>query len=234
MHRVVEPELLDELPPNDPRAVASRADLRRLNIIMGHTGILSRAFQHQAEATAFRSRPLRLVELGAGDGTLLLRLARRSAAVGVIAEVTLLDRQNLVSAETRRAFAALNWSTESATTDAFAWLKQSAPAIELMLANLFLHHFPDEILRALLRLVAAITNLFIACEPRRSPLALAASRCLRLIGCNGITQHDAVRSVRAGFLGRELSALWPADNQWQLSEHPAGLFSHCFIAKRHV
>jgi len=231
---VAEPELLDELPPNDPRAVASRADLRRLNIIMGHTGILSRAFQHQAEATAFRSRPLRLVELGAGDGTLLLRLARRSAAVGVIAEVTLLDRQNLVSAETRRAFAALNWSTESATTDAFAWLKQSASAIELMLANLFLHHFPDEILRALLRLVAARTNLFIACEPRRSPLALAASRCLRLIGCNGITQHDAVRSVRAGFLGRELSALWPADNQWQLSEHPAGLFSHCFIAKRHV
>jgi hypothetical protein len=234
MHRVVEPELLDELPPNDPRAVGSRADLRRLNVIMGHMGILSRAFQHQVEATAFRSRPLRLVELGAGDGTLLLRLARRSAAVVVSAEVTLLDRQNLVSAETRRAFAALDWSTESATTDAFAWLKQSAPAVELMLANLFLHHFPDELLRALLRLVAARTNLFIACEPRRSPLALAASRCLRLIGCNGITQHDAVRSVRAGFLGRELSALWPADNQWQLSEQPAGLFSHCFIAKRHA
>jgi hypothetical protein len=49
-----------------------------------------------------------------------------------------------------------------------------------------------------------------------------------------VTQHDAVRSVRAGFLGRELSALWPVNDEWQLSEQSAGLFSHCFIAKRHV
>jgi hypothetical protein len=231
---VVEPELLDNLPPADLGAVGSRADLQRLNIIMGHTAILWRVFRNQLEVTAFRSRPLRLVELGAGDGTFLLRLAHCSAAIGLAADAMLLDRQNLVSPDTHRAFATYNWAVESLTIDALAWLKQSAPPVELMLANLFLHHFPDELLRGLLRLVAARTNLFIACEPRRSPLALAASRCLRLIGCNGITQHDAVRSVRAGFLGRELSALWPADNQWQLSEHPAGLFSHCFIAKRHV
>ena len=235
MHRVVELELLDNLPPRDLRAVGSRADLQRLNIIMGHAGILSRAFfRNQLEATALRLRPLRLVELGAGDGTFLLRLAHFSAAIGLTAEATLLDRQNLVSTETRRAFAALNWAIESLTTDVFTWLKQSAPTVDVMLANLFLHHFPDQFLRALLGLVAGRTNLFIACEPRRSLLALAASRSLRLIGCNEITQHDAVRSVRAGFLGRELSALWPADNQWQLSEQSAGLFSHCFIAKRHA
>jgi hypothetical protein len=234
VHRVVEPELLDNLPTADPRAVDSRADLRRLNVIMGHMTILSRAFRSRLEVTAFRSRPLQLVELGAGDGTFLLRLAHCSAANGLTAEATLLDRQNLVSPETLRAFASLNWAVESLTTDVFAWLKQSAPTAEVMLANLFLHHFPDELLRGLLRLVAARTNLFIACEPRRSLFALAASRSLRLIGCNDITQHDAVRSVHAGFLGRELSALWPADNQWQLSEQPAGLFSHCFIAKRHA
>ena len=234
MYRVVEPELLDDLPPADPRAVRSREDLQRLNGILGHASILSRAFRHQVAPTAFRSRPLRLVELGAGDGTLLLRLARRSAAMVVSAEVTLLDRQNIVSSETRRGFAALNWSVESATMDVFAWLKQAAPAARVMLANLFLHHFQDESLRDLLQLVAARTTLFIACEPRRSPFALATSRWLRLIGCNDVTQHDAVRSVRAGFLGRELSALWPVNDEWQLSEQSAGLFSHCFIAKRHV
>jgi hypothetical protein len=232
MHRIVKPELLDDLPPADLRAVGSRADLRRLNTIMGHAGILSRAFHRQFAETSFRPRPLRMVELGAGDGTLLLRLARCSAAVGLTAEATLLDRQNLVSTETRRAFAALNWSIESATTDIFAWLKHPGPITEVMLANLFLHHFPDESLTALLRLAAARTNLFIACEPRRSPIALTASRLLGLIGCNVITRHDAVISVRAGFVGHELSALWPADGQWQLSEQNAGMFSHCFIAKR--
>jgi hypothetical protein len=160
--------------------------------------------------------------------------ARRWSALGVTAQVTLLDRHNLVSAETRRTFAALNWSTESVATDVFTWLEPSSPAVDVMLANLFLHHFPDKLLGALLRLAAARTNLFIACEPRRSPLALTASRWLWLMGCNGITGHDAVVSVRAGFVGHELSALWPADTEWESSEQPAGLFSHCLVAKRYV
>jgi hypothetical protein len=232
MCRVVEPELLDDLPPADPRAVGSRADLRRLNSILGHDDILSRAFHHNLDKAVSRSRPLHLVELGAGDGTLLLRLARRVSQSGLAARVTLLDRQNIVSPETRRAFAALNWSVESVANDVFAWLEQPFPVVDMMIANLFLHHFSDELLKALLRLAAVRTNLFIACEPRRSSFALTASRLLHLIRCNVITRHDAVVSVRAGFVGRELSALWPADNLWQLGEQSAGWFSHCFIAKR--
>ena len=232
MRRVVEPELLDDLPPDDPQAVGSRTDLRRLNAIMGHAGILSRAFRSQFDGTIPRLRPLRFVELGAGDGTLLVQLAQRWAALGVTAQVTTVDRQNLVSAETRRELAALHWAVESVASDVFAWLEQASPVADVMLANLFLHHFPDESLAELLRLAAARTNLFIACEPRRSPFALTASRLLGLIGCNAITRHDAVVSVRAGFAGRELSALWPTDPKWMVSERRAGVFSHCFIGKR--
>jgi hypothetical protein len=234
MRRVIESELLDDLPAADPRAISSRGDLRRLNFLMGHARILSRAFRRQIEETLARSQPLRLVELGAGDGTLLLRLARRWAALGVVAQVTLLDRQNLVSTETRRRFAALNWSMESLATDVFTWLEQPFPTVDVMLANLFLHHFPDKALAVLLRLAAARTKWFIACEPHRSPLTLIASRWLRLIGCNGITRHDGLVSVRAGFVGHELSALWPSDTQWESSEQPAGWFSHCFVAKRNA
>ncbi len=232
MDRILKPELLDSLPSLDQRAVGSRADLRRLNFVMGHTGILARASRRQLSEISFRARPLRLVELGAGDGTFLLRLARRWAALGVKVEATLLDRQNIVAAETRRAFAALRWSVESVAKDVFDWLDQPFPAVDMVFANLFLHHFPEPDLAAMLRRAAARTNLFIACEPRRSPLGLAVARWLRLFGCNEVTRHDAVVSVRAGFAGRELSALWPADKQWRLSEQRAGLFSHCFIAKR--
>jgi hypothetical protein len=232
MRRIVETELLDELPPGDPRAIASRADLRRLNCVMGHASILSRALRRHFAGASFRSAPLRLVELGAGDGTFLLRLARRSALPGLSVKAMLLDRQKLVSEETHRAFAALNWSIEIATTDVFTWMDQPAPAAEVILANLFLHHFPEKLLGDLLRLAAARTSLFIACEPRRAPLALNASRLLWLMACNAITRHDAIVSARAGFAGRELSALWPVDDQWKLTEHSTGLFSHCFIAQR--
>ncbi len=234
MDRAVEPELLDDLPSGDPQAVGSRADLRRLNLIMGHAGILSRVCRHHLAQNSFSSRPLRLVELGAGDGTLLLQLARRWSALGVTAHVTLVDRQELVSAKTHREFGALNWSVESVSADVFTWLEQPSPTVDVMLANLFLHHFSDDRLAVLFQLAAARTNLFVACEPRRSPFALTASRWLWLIGCNATTQHDAVVSVRAGFAARELSALWPSTTAWTTREQSAGLFSHCFVAKQNA
>ena len=233
MLRDVQPELLDSLPENAAQAVRSRADLRRLNFIMGHSGILSQALQRNHDAPPVRSRPLRVVELGAGDGTMLLHMARRCSALGVSARVTLLDRQDLVSTETRNAFAALDWPVECMVTDVFAWLEESAPPVDVIFANLFLHHFPDQSLAVLLERAAARTNRFIACEPRRSAHALAASRMLWLMGCNSVTRHDAPVSVRAGFSGRDLSSLWPQDPAWRTSEQAAGCFSHCFIAKRH-
>jgi len=234
MRRILEPELLDTLPPDDPRAIASRADLRRLNFLMGHAGTLSRAFRSQLPANRLPSRPLRVIELGGGDGTLLLRLARRWSAFGVKAEVTLIDRQPVVSGETHRGLDALRWSLNCVASDVFAWLKSPSPMADVMLANLFLHHFEEPQLTTLLGLAAARTNRFIACEPRRSAFALTAAHSLALIGCNAVTRHDAVVSVRAGFAGQELSALWPATTGWQLSEHFAGPFSHGFNARRNV
>ena len=234
MHRVVNRELLDELSPADPRAVSSRIDLRRLNFIMGHESTLARAFHLYLSRQFQPSRPVRVVDLGAGDGRLLLRIAARCLPLNLTVQATLVDRQTIVSLETRRAFAALNWSVECVETDALTWLEQSYPTSDLMFANLFLHHFPDKPLRALLGLAAGRTNEFIACEPRRSPIALTASRMLWLMGCNSVTRHDAIASVCAGFVGRELTELWPSQTGWELSEHPFGFFSHSFVAKRHV
>ena len=41
--RRVEPEMLDTLPADDPRAVRSRSDLRRVNRIMGTCGLIGSA-----------------------------------------------------------------------------------------------------------------------------------------------------------------------------------------------
>jgi hypothetical protein len=87
-------------------------------------------------------------------------------------------------------------------------------------------------LTELLRLVALRTRVLIACEPRRSGSALLASHLLGLAGCNDVTRHDAVVSVRAGFKARELSALWPERSGWTLRERACGLFSHGFVATR--
>lgn len=195
--RSLEPELLDELPAEDPRAIRSRGDLRRINAIMGNARIIAR---HLGTAT-------RIADLGGGDGSLLRGLAKKRNL-----EIINVDRIHGM--------------------DVFEFLQRSGAALDAIVANLFLHHLADQDLRRLFALAAARAPLFVACEPRRSHIALWASRLVGLIGANDVTRHDSVVSVRAGFSGQELSAAWPARQGWTLLEKPARPFSHLFVARR--
>ena len=229
MQRTVTPELLDELPPADPRAMRSRRDLQRVNAWMGNCATMARALRSARDG---QPTP-RLVELGAGDGTFLLRVAARLAAEWPGTGAVLLDRLKVVSPRTLRDFEALGWHADILEAEALDWLaRQAAPACDVMVANLFLHHFPEAQLAALLRAAAEQARVFIAVEPRRSKPSLLFSRLLWFIGCNQVTRHDAPVSVRAGFTGTELSRLWPAGEDWTLRERPAGWFSHLFVAQR--
>jgi hypothetical protein len=221
--RAVEPEWLDELPPTDRRAIRSRRDLRLLNRIMGHAGIVRREL-----CAHLRNANASIVEIGAGEGGLLLRaLGHRRGD-----QVVLVDRQNTVDAEVAAAYRERGFTLRFLVSDVFDWLRRETRMHDAVVANLFLHHFEDPALAELLALIAHRTNLFIACEPRRDSLALTGSRMLALLGCNDVTRHDAVLSVRAGFRTRDLSALWPAGSAWAVSESRAGLFSHRFVARR--
>jgi hypothetical protein len=229
MNRCIAPEWLDELPPDDPSAMRSRRDLLRVNAWMGNCGIIARALRSTSPGSATR----RLVDLGAGDGRLLLRVARQLSADWQDTSAVLLDRRNIISPKTRQAFAALGWGAIPVEAEALDWLRQpAAPACDVMVANLFLHHFTEAQLAALVVAAASRVRTFIAIEPRRSACSLYFSRLLRFIGCNGVTRHDAPISVRAGFAGQELSQLWPAGQGWSLEERPTGWFSHLFIAQR--
>src|SRR5207245_1799201 len=144
--------------------------------------------------------PRRIVELGAGDGRFMLRVARLLSNDWPPVRASLLDRQSVVHPKTRSDFELLGWELETITADVFDWLKQSPPQpAGAMIANLFLHHFSPDQLSELFQGVKKCTRLFIAIEPRRSARSLVFSRMLWLIGCNWITRHDAPASVRAGF-----------------------------------
>ena len=121
-----------------------------------------------------------------------------------------------------------------ATADIFDWLA-ATKALDgtAMIANLVLHHFREKELHFLFAQIAMKADVFAACEPKRAKLPLLASRLLGCIGCGRVTRHDAVASVRSGFIGSELSDLWPPECGWQKEEGEAGLFSHYFVARRH-
>ena len=227
--RDVRPEWLDTLPAEDPRARRSRADLRRLNRIMGSLRTLRVALDSLS-----RSRtPTHMVELGAGDGSLMARLARQRATHWPGLQVSLVDLQPLVAPVTRAAIERQGWSVDVVCADVFAWLRE-APIRphEIIVANLFVHHFDSAQIKTLLAGIAARATAFVCCEPRRSQMALLGSRCLGALGCNDVTRHDAVASVHAGFRDQYFSEHWPQDSGWTTEETPAGLFLHRFIARR--
>ena len=225
--RSLESELLDEIPADDPLATESRRDLRRLNFWMGHYGLMARALKD-----AFLQRaPTSLVEIGAGDGTFLLNVAKRLCRSWTGVNVTMVDRQQLVRGETLQAFRELGWRVTPIQADVFDWLAKAPYEIsDAIIANLFLHHFSATQLQELITGTMRRARLVVALEPRRSLVPLLFSHLLWSIGCNRVTRHDAVVSVRAGFDGKELSAFWPGD--WAVAEQRAGLFSHLLIAEK--
>jgi hypothetical protein len=229
VERTLEPELLDELPPNDPKAVRSRRDLKRLNWLMRNKPILADVLLPHAKEKAVQ----RYVDLGAGDGTFALGVAEALAKYQQNLHVVLVDRQSVVRPETHEGFHHLGCTVETVSADVFDWLMSGAESRRTFFtANLFLHHFHEAELCELFYLAAKRADVFAACEPRRSMMSLRVAQCIGLIGCNSVTRHDAVVSVRAGFVKRELSEMWPGEGNWILQERSAGMFSHLFVAQR--
>ena len=224
--RIVEPELLDALPGDDPEAIHSRRDLRRLNWWMQNEKHLLSGIN------GLKHPPTNIVEAGSGDGTFMLSLARRLGWKHDVS-LTLLDMQPVISEATLGAFGELGWDATVRTEKIQDWLKKGELA-DLMLANLFWHHFKDGELRECFRKISERCGAFIACEPRRWLPAQVSTRLLWLIGCNGVTRHDARVSVNAGFRDRELSALWPSESKMRLKEYPGGWTSQVFVAETEI
>lgn len=242
MPRLVAAETLDGLDEQDPLAVRSRRDLRRIHRFMGTRSMVLRAFR-AACADHPRTAALHVLELGAGDGSLMLGVAQALASEWTHVRLTLLDRQDLVTPETLAAYDKAGWSASACVSDALVWADdpaeqgpcppQAGGRWDLIIVNLFLHHFESAALATLLSGVERSTDRFIACEPARSRLALVGSHLVGLIGAGPVTREDAVLSVHAGFRAGEISVAWPgAASLWDTTETSAGFFSHCFVAQR--
>lgn len=210
--RVLESELLDALPATDERAQHSRRDLRKLNWIMGHCRHMVRMMRN----ADFNS----LIDVGTGDGQFALAVAR---SLNRACRLVFVDQQRVPGAP-----------AELIVSDVMSFLRSLEPRPKTaLMANLFLHHLTDDLLSEMFLEASRKVDAFFACEPRRSRLSLMAIHLLPLIGCNAVTRHDADVSIRAGFLGHELSALWPQNrSEWNLSEYEGGFASHCFMVSR--
>lgn len=195
--RVVVPELLDGLPPEDAAARRSRRDLRWINFLMGNERWVLRCLRGEKALAAG------CIEWGAGTGELTAKIARAHPEAAVMA-CDLVPRPP-------------NWD------DRVAWFQGdllSAPLpmrMGVVVMNLFLHHFEGEALATLARRCAQAEALVIN-EPLRARWPHALGWLLWPL-INELTRHDLHASLRAGFAPGELPALLRLrENGWHWRE----------------
>jgi hypothetical protein len=196
--RRVDPEILDELPSDDPEAIRSRRDLRVINAIMGNQRWLARRI-----GVGFKPG-WRVLELGAGEG----RLGRYLVKSGRIpaSQLAGIDRVPRSPA----------WPAEAEWIQGDVFVSPLPPA-EIVTANLFLHHFEPHELAELGRRLPSACRLFVCSEPARRQLHVWQGNLLAFVGrFNRVTRHDMPTSVRAGFLGHELPERLGISD-WQIS-----------------
>lgn len=212
--RDIQPELLDLLPQNDPRAIRARGEMCIVNGVMGNHRWIERMVRRHGQ------KGWNITELGAGDGALSLRLLNS----GLCRE----EEMQAVDLVTRP----LRWPAAS------GWhcgdvIAAALPHSEVVIANLFLHHFTNHELHSIGSKISPVTRLIVAAEPARLWIHRLLGRLLcEVAELNDVQNHDMQLSIRAGFRGEELGRALGLGNEWQthVQMHPLGAYR--FMAER--
>lgn len=195
--RIVEPEILDHLPHDDPAARRSRLDLRRINFLMGNERWVLRALRKIPHAATSG-----ICELGAGDGFLITKIHQR------------FSNSRITACDLAPRPAGLDPAIDWRSGDIFQY---APPAGGVLVANLFLHHFEGEDLRRLGKICEGF-DMLIFNEPDRSRIAAFLGTLLHPF-VNHITRHDMQVSIRAGFRRGEMATLMGLDASiWKIRE----------------
>jgi hypothetical protein len=195
--RIVEPEILDHLPHDDPAARCSRLDLRRINFLMGNERWILRSLEHSTHAVASM-----VCELGAGDGGLVSEIHRRFPKCRITACDLAPRPEGLATG--------IDWRSGDV-------LQNPPPPGGVLVANLFLHHFEGDELKKLGRICASY-DVLIFNEPDRSRVAAFLGKLLHPF-VNHVTRHDMQVSIRAGFRRGEMAELLGLDDSvWKILE----------------
>ncbi|MCH8474666.1 MAG: hypothetical protein LAT55_05495 [Opitutales bacterium] len=215
MKRIVEDEMLDALPQNDPEAIRNRRDLRLINFLQGNYRWLGRQLRKHLLPGDQGA------EWGAGTGDLGVYLKEK---------VTLPEKIRLDGWDV--------WARPDKWPKDWGWEQEDLTKIkafpyDFLVSNLILHQFEDDTLAHWGSLLNRSCRLILACEPVRHKLHLWQLELLRPMRLSPVSWHDARVSIRAGFRCDELPqklGLAPELWDWQIQETFLGAYR--FLALR--
>lgn len=208
LHRVEALELMDDLAIGGDDLAEALVQLRWINRLLGGAfpaleGVV--ALWQQAGCPG----QLSILDIGAGSGDVNRAVLRWATRRKVAVQVTLLD----IHPETCAVAAAYYRNEPRVRVVQGDVLHLPVRGVDIVTASLFLHHFPNHQLPAVVRAMARAARLGVVINDlHRHPVALASIWLLtRLFSRNRMIQHDAPLSVRRGFCAADFEQLraWP-------------------------
>jgi ubiquinone/menaquinone biosynthesis C-methylase UbiE len=201
MRRILSPELLDEDLGTREEIRQSLDDLWRINRWLG--GVSSSLQLFADFFTRTGPHPVRVLDVGAGDARLAGRLRRELLRRGIRAEFVALDRRWTHLQNGHRA----SRTGLPIAADALA-LPFPAQCFDVVMCNLFLHHFSGERALKFLRGLAGVAREAVLINDlERHWLPYLFVRCAYPFTLSRITRHDGPVSVRQAYTRDELLAL---------------------------
>ena len=227
--RVLAPEIMDDAGQDFAAFSSALDDLERINRLTLAYRPTLRWLDALARRTGARS--LSVLDVGAGGGDMLARIAAWGARRGVALELAALDRSPHAAAHARARHPGLpvRWIT----SDLFDL--DPAERFDAVACALFAHHLDDAALLRFLPWLRDRARLgWLICDLHRHPIPWAGVWAgVRLLRMDPMVVHDSTVSIARGFSGAELRDLarragvpaeiaWAPPFRWTVSGGPAG------------
>jgi ubiquinone/menaquinone biosynthesis C-methylase UbiE len=201
MRRVTTTELLDDDRGTPSEISSSLDDLWRINRRLGGVTSSLRMLKHFFSRTGAQSA--RILDVGCGDSRLAGHLRWELLQRGIRAEFFVLDRRLTHLKNGGPAAAGLR----PVAADVFAMPFPEA-SFDVVMCNLFLHHFSGEAAHELIRSLARVAkSAVLVNDLERHILPFIFIRLGYPFARSRLTRHDGPASVRQAYTRGELAAL---------------------------
>jgi SAM-dependent methyltransferase len=165
--------------------------------------------QIEAARAGRAGKPVRVLDIGAGAGTLLFALAAWAHKKRIPVELHGLDYEAEAVEGARRTAAAEGHRVEFRHGDARALVDFEPGSVDVVVTTFMLHHLPaGDVARVLAEMDRVAASDLFAFDLRRNlPAIPAIWAVLRMGGFEAPSRHDTIASVRRGYTPAEITEI---------------------------
>ncbi len=194
--RSYEKEILDdfELQGNDLKR--NLRELERINRFLGGYAPILKNLKVVLQEYSYEG-PLKISDAGCGGGDMLRKLSDWSGSQNIEVQLTGLDGNPNVLALAREFAKAypIQWQLVNVLSPLF-----SEHQTDVLLFNLFMHHFSEEQIIHILRNARGSSRYILINDLQRSPLAYRLFQIVsRIFNFSYVSKHDGKLSIRKSF-----------------------------------